>query len=881
LSFPPVADLLARVRALPFSRYDPETRTWTCLVCAQSVDALRRMHYEGLIDAAVDTLLGDEESPGPCRDAVLRAGTLRRPFLVEPAMRDDGPLFAKLRAIPGSRWERKASAMSYGPNSAAALAELVDKGLLDDPSRLLSPSAITVVFDTRSGDFSVRGDERAAARFKEYFPARDVVGAWQGKGLDVGFADAFSEEVYRGELARAGDGFVPDGMLIAPFAYQAQNIAVALERTGLAITDAPGLGKCLHGDSRLLVNGTTVKMQDVWDRYAHSFEPGDGGDWAYPKEDLVIWSVDETGTMVNTTVSRLYRQHVRESLARVRLDDGSAVTVTRAHKLLSVDGWTNQYKVGQRVAVPTRMLDGKNLDWVTIESIEDVEHDGYVYDLEVPELHNYVAEGIICHNTASAIGVGLELCVNRGDIPRVVCVVPGAVRTQWASEITRFTGCEDVVIVEGDAKKRNKAYQEAADARWLIVHYDILSRDKAKLAPLVSGSLLIADEAHRLKSPTAQRTKVMRDFANKAARRLALTGTPVENDPGEWYSVLSGFAMPGLFGSAIDFLNRYSFPGRFGGFEGARNLAELRDRSKAHYMRHTKAEVADHLPPLRVQTLYIDPEPAYANALRRAHREARDEIATAALERASKSQRGRAAGALDGVMRDEVETGAEMTAVGMLRLMCSSPRLVATSEAGAAEALREGGLVPDADGPKLDELRVRAAEMQAAGQRVVIFTFSKRMANLIAERFDEDGIRHVLFTGDTKHDDRDKAVAAFQSAPTDDNPGPTAFVATDAGAEGLNLGRQCSTLINVDVPWTPGRLIQRGNRIHRVDGSADVHYLVINMTLRGTLEEGILKMIERKADLADAIFGESSGRRETTGRRGRSVFEEAMDSWNG
>jgi SNF2 family DNA or RNA helicase len=105
------------------------------------------------------------------------------------------------------------------------------------------------------------------------------------------------------------------------------------------------------------------------------------------------------------------------------------------------------------------------------------------------------------------------------------------------------------------------------------------------------------------------------------------------------------------------------------------------------------------------------------------------------------------------------------------------------------------------------------------------------------------------------------------------------FVATDAGGEGLNLGSHCSLLVNLDIPWTPGRLVQRSARIHRLDGTHE-KYLVVNLTLRGTIEEGILRLVERKADLADAIFGEEGGRRRATGRGGRAtVFEAALEEW--
>jgi len=705
-----------RTKAMALSHYEGEGRTWTVQVCAQNLETLRQMYAEGLTDVSPDDLLNPGENPEPCRQAVLRPGSTRRPYLAVPAFRNNDALYAKLRSIPGAQWERGAGGVSYGPMAGAALSDLVSRGLLDDPLRLLSPAAVVVSFDGRTGRFVVRGDPRAQVAFDAKYPAIDVVKVWKERNIDVAFDSSFTEEIYRGELARAGTGLQPEGLLEPLFGYQAITAAVAVERSGIGIFDSPGLGK-----------------------------------------------------------------------------------------------------------------------------------------------------------TATAIGAAFELMINRKAANRTVVIVPGAVRTQWAQEIERFTGHTDIAIVKGDLKSRKATYAKAEDYRWVIVNYDVIQRDLKLLLPLVSGSILIADECHRLKNPTAKRTKAARQMANRAARQIALTGTPVENEPGEWYSVLSGFAIPGLFGSPSDFFNRYQYPGRFGGYEGARNLSELRERSRVHYVRHTKKQVAAHLPPLRVQHLPIDPDPTYASALKRAHREAREEIKQAALART-----GHAPGSDN---FEEVATGAEMTAVGMLRLLCSSPRLIAESDSTAAQALRESGLIPDADGPKVDELRVMAIEAQLAGDRLVVFSFSKKMVDLVSARLSEDGVRHVLFTGDTSSDDRDAAVKSFSTPSTAEILGPTVFLATDAGAEGLNLGRCCTTVVNLDIPWTPARLEQRANRIHRIDTAKEA-CLVINMTLRGTIEEGILRMVEHKADLSDAIFGEDGGRKKTTGRYGRNIFEEAMSIWS-
>ena len=716
LAFPFNQNIVEKVKGLPYARFDPETRSWTAEVCRESVESLREWFLTaGLTDVCVDELVPVDEPLPDAGVATLRRGSLKRPYLVVMAQRSDA-MFARLRALPGAQWETKAGAMSYPPTAAAALSELVNRSILVDPDRLLTPADITVQFDARTGTFAVAGDPRADSAFRQYFPQRDVVVEWRAKGFDVGFSDAFAEEVYRGEISRNRE-LHPEGLLEKLFPYQAQSVAVAVNRSGFAVWDQPGLGK-----------------------------------------------------------------------------------------------------------------------------------------------------------TAQAIAWAFYLMENTGEAQRCVIVTPGAVKTQFAREITRFTGHTDVVIIDGDKKRRERLYAEAANARWVLLNYDLLHLDLKSITPLVNGQLLVADEAHRIKGRTSKRGIAMRQLAQKASRRLALSGTPVENDPSEWFTLMSGFVVPGIFGSPMEFFNRYSYPGRFGGFEGARNLPELRDRSRAHYIRHLKSEVATQLPPLQVQNLVLDPDDKLAAALKRAHRDAQEEIADEAKSR-------RAFGALDGELVEQVETGAAMTAVGMLRLMCSSPRLVWTSQAPAAVAMCEAGLVPDVDGPKLDELRIMAAEHQQAGERLIVFTSFRSMADLIVERLSADGVRFVTFTGATNLKNREAAVAAFTSDPTPENPGPTVFIATDAAAEGLNLGKQCSTLVNFDLAFKPSVMIQRANRIHRIDGDTTKRYRVINFTMARTVEEGILALVGQKADLSDAILGESGTRRNTTGRGGRSVFEEAISGW--
>lgn len=1046
LAFPYNKAMVERVRNLPFAVYDDRTQSWLCLVCAQSFDLLNEMYLEGLLDRAPGDLLAAGETPQRVANAVLRAGSQRRPYVVHLARRDD-PIAAKIKSLHGASYSKEARGWTFGPEAATALAELVTRGVLSDPDKLLTPdeNVLTVGYDVRAGRFKViHPDERAQKAFDKYFPNTDVVAGWRKKGHEVEFTDPLTEEIYRGELARAGEGIQPDDFRIELYPYQKQGVAMGLVRSGLLIADEPGLGKMQPvsepvltpdgwrpigdlrpGDYVIGSDGkptqvlgvfpqtdrrvvkvtfsdgtwTRVGWEHLWavhtpndvhrnpDRWRiHTtrelaeagLRSGDKRRWRipivapveYPEADLpidpyllgcllgdggftrhspyfttgdpeiieelrgrlpkgvgieqssngsIMYTLRGEGPQFATNpltealrelglwghrsetkfIPRIYLHasvkqrrdllaglldtdgHIRGGDNNIEYSTSSAQLVQDVAELINSLGGVARIRekptnrlVSYRISVqlpfdsPCPFKLRRKVDaWrprskyppsrFIVDICEDGEEDQVCIKVAAPDQLYVTRHHIVTHNTSQAIGVG-HLALKSREINRVVAVVPAHLRTQWADEIEKFTGDTSVTVIDGGPKERERLYRQAADTRWTIVHYEILHKDIDAVRDLTRGNMLVVDEAHRIRNASTKRSKAVRALGRVAVKRVALSATAVENSPDEWYWVLSGLAVPGCLGSFREFAERYMYKGRFGGYEGARNLPELARRSAVHFVRRRKKDVADFLPPLRVQHLPLDPDPAYAALLRRAHRDAKEELAAMESMRRSAVKQAES-GEVD--FDEALETTAGMTAVGMLRMLCSSPRILRRSDSPSAAALIDAGLVPDVDGPKVDELRVMAAEHQASGDRLVVFTSFKRMANLIAERFEEDGIRYVLITGDTSQRDRDDAVARF----TDPDEPVTVFLATDAAAEGLNLGKTCSTLVNVDIPWTAGRLEQRANRIHRLDGTHP-RYLVINMTLRGTIEGGILKRVENKADLADAILGDSDGRARTTGR---------------
>lgn len=143
--------------------------------------------------------------------------------------------------------------------------------------------------------------------------------------------------------------------------YQARGAGwlAFLERWGLGacLADDMGLGKCLAHDTEICINGMVAKAEAIWERCAGETEFDGEGFWADPTEPLLVNSIDEeTGKIVQSPVRRLYRQRVRERVRKVKLSDGSSITITRRHKLLGRDGWTNDLKVGDWVCLPAKLL---------------------------------------------------------------------------------------------------------------------------------------------------------------------------------------------------------------------------------------------------------------------------------------------------------------------------------------------------------------------------------------------------------------------------------------------------------------------------------------------------------------------------------------------
>ena len=121
----------------------------------------------------------------------------------------------------------------------------------------------------------------------------------------------------------------------------------------------PGLGKCVLPQTSILTDRGSYPIEELWDEYSHViFHEEDGGKWSKPSEQLnVLCYSEKAGKVIPSSVNQLYRQHIDEDIIHIELDDGSNVSITKAHHLYDGEKWTNNFSEGMRICVPSKYPD--------------------------------------------------------------------------------------------------------------------------------------------------------------------------------------------------------------------------------------------------------------------------------------------------------------------------------------------------------------------------------------------------------------------------------------------------------------------------------------------------------------------------------------------
>lgn len=392
----------------------------------------------------------------------------------------------------------------------------------------------------------------------------------------------------------------------------------------------------------------------------------------------------------------------------------------------------------------------------------------------------------------------------------VLIIMPTSLIANWQDEVARFTPQLKLLTLHGP--QRHKEFAQIASADIVISTYALMSRDSQHLLAQ-DWHLLVLDEAQTIKNPRSKAALCASQL--RAKQRLCLTGTPLENNLGELWSLFN-FLMPGWLGDNKSFTQHYRTP--IEKHANEQRLAQLKSRLKPFILRRSKQEVASELPTKTEITHSIDLTSAQ-----------RDRYETLRLS-------------MDKKVRDEIQRVgiarshiAVLEALLRLRQVCCDLRLL--SEADAEEYSSQ-------DSAKMLHLMEMLRSFTAQGRRILVFSQFTSMLALIAEELKAAQLPFVQLTGQTT--DRRTPVQRFQAEEV-----PIFLISLKAGGVGLNL-TAADSVIHVDPWWNPATEAQASDRAYRIGQTKPV--FIYKLIARGSVEEKIQHLQQHKAALAQSIL---------------------------
>lgn len=399
-------------------------------------------------------------------------------------------------------------------------------------------------------------------------------------------------------------------------------------------------------------------------------------------------------------------------------------------------------------------------------------------------------------------------------VPSLV-IAPTSVVPNWAAEIRKFAPSLKVLTLSGP--KRAKAYPAIPHADVVITSFALLQRDIAKLKKH-SFRFAILDEAQLIKNPQAKVSVAAREL--KSRHRICLSGTPVENNLTELWSLFH-FLIPGFLGDLSAFRTRYQTP-----IEKEDNL-ERRDALRARLapliLRRTKDEVAKDLPP---KTILVHPI-----ELSTAQKDLYESV------RVTMDKRVRDAIADRGISQSQITI---LDALLKLRQICCHPSLV------SGEAIDSSLMTTQS--AKLSYLFDLLETLFAEKRRVLLFSQFTSMLQIIEDELIARKIPLIKLTGASQ--DRGGLVEKFQQSEI-----PIFLISLKAGGVGLNL-TAADTVIHYDPWWNPAAEAQATDRAYRIGQTKPV--FVHKLLCANTVEDRIHRLQQSKAHLADSILSAAS-----------------------
>ena len=395
------------------------------------------------------------------------------------------------------------------------------------------------------------------------------------------------------------------------------------------------------------------------------------------------------------------------------------------------------------------------------------------------------------------------------DVKPVLIVTPASLVYNWKKEFEHFAPEMDVLMIAGNAAERRRIISSIQDNTVYVTSYDLLKRDIESYEK-ISFSTEVIDEAQFIKNSGTQAAKAVKLITS--GFRLALTGTPMENRLSELWSIFD-YLMPGYLYSYESFRKNYELP--IVTEEDEATAERLRKLISLFILRRLKKDVLKDLPDKLEETVAAE-----MTGEQRELYEAHVQRLMILLDKTTDEE----------FKHAKIQILAELT---KLRQLCCDPGLLFEDYKGNSS--------------KSDLCLNLIQNAVEGGHKVLLFSQFTTMLGRIEERLDKEKIDYYELTGATSKKERAELVEKFNTGDV-----PVFCISLKAGGTGLNL-TAADIVIHYDPWWNRAVEEQASDRAHRI-GQKNV-VTVYRLVMEDTIEENIVKLQEKKAALADSIFG--------------------------
>lgn len=451
----------------------------------------------------------------------------------------------------------------------------------------------------------------------------------------------------------------------------------------------------------------------------------------------------------------------------------------------------------------------------------------WLRDLRSLGLGGILADDMGLGKTVTSLAF-LELLRAEGIMGRTLVLVPTSLTYNWASEAEKFAPEMPAIIFSSKTPEQMLDFVQSNQHSVVICTYGLL-QENTQFFQQIEWDTVIFDEAQNLKNITTKRTTAARQLRSNF--KLCLTGTPLENHYGEFYSLFD-LIVPGSLGELSDFREKYVNPVRV----LREDIDFLKLKSKPLLMRRTKAQVMSQLPPKIETTIKLPFEEGQKKIYR--------DIASSYNEQI----RSQIANVGEAKMQLQM-----LTALLRLRQACSDPSAIP-------------GVKYDGEPPKISTLIEAVSQITQEGGSALVFTQFLATFERIKNALTAGEIPFFDISGADSRMAREKKLKAF----TEESRGSVMLMTLKTGGVGLNLTK-ASYVFHIEPWWNPAVENQATDRAHRIGQVSTVQ--VYRYLIKESVEEKIEVLKDVKAKRFDALFSVNETEGETIGPSGNTLSQ--------